>query len=187
VLRAYHVAGRPSQGLTPFGRFEGWSDWVRSALVWAGEDDPCATRGRFEEIDPVTRRLRVLLQLWHERFGDTPMTLRDVVKRTETTDRNDPLYVALLEIAEKRDGAVDTRRAGRWIESKANRIADGLRVERAGARQGTALWSVSKVGSSVGVVGVVGSLHTQEENCQMTHSVVGVKPSHDSHDSHGTR
>src|SRR5690606_23832657 len=44
VLRAFVVAGRPGlDKLTPFGRFEEWSDLVRGALVWLGEPDPCET------------------------------------------------------------------------------------------------------------------------------------------------
>jgi hypothetical protein len=34
VLRAYVVAGWPPQEVKPFGRFEEWSDLIRSALVW---------------------------------------------------------------------------------------------------------------------------------------------------------
>lgn len=56
VLRAYHVAGRPDQGLPVFGRFEEWSDWVRSSLVWLGMANPCITRKRAEEVDPVPQR-----------------------------------------------------------------------------------------------------------------------------------
>jgi hypothetical protein len=39
VLRAYFVAGRPRQELTPWGSFDGWSRVVRSAVVWAGLPD----------------------------------------------------------------------------------------------------------------------------------------------------
>lgn len=51
VLRAYILAGRPDQDLTPWGSFEAWSLLVRSALVWAGQPDPCLTREVVREID----------------------------------------------------------------------------------------------------------------------------------------
>ena len=62
VLRAFIVAGRPSlDKLTPFGRFETWSDLVRGALVWLGEPDPCATRGLIADRDPVRNELATLI------------------------------------------------------------------------------------------------------------------------------
>jgi hypothetical protein len=45
LLRAYIAAGRPDQRLLSWGSFEGWSDLVRSCLVWLGLPDPGETRG----------------------------------------------------------------------------------------------------------------------------------------------
>ena len=62
VLRAFIVAGRPGlDKLTPFGRFETWSNLVRGALVWLGEPDPCTTRGLIAERDPVRNELGTLI------------------------------------------------------------------------------------------------------------------------------
>ena len=36
ILRAWHVAGRPTHGLEPWGSYESWSGVVREALVFAG-------------------------------------------------------------------------------------------------------------------------------------------------------
>jgi putative DNA primase/helicase len=33
ILKAYHVAKKPDQNLTPWGSFEDWSGWIRSSLV----------------------------------------------------------------------------------------------------------------------------------------------------------
>lgn len=54
VLVAYCNAGRPDQGLTPFGSFEGWSNLVRRAVVWAGLPDPHLTRTRLAETSDMT-------------------------------------------------------------------------------------------------------------------------------------
>lgn len=40
ILRAFFLAGRPSQGLSRFGSFEDWSHVVREAVVWLGLPDP---------------------------------------------------------------------------------------------------------------------------------------------------
>ena len=46
ILRAYHVAGRPDQGLPPWGSFGPWSALVRGALTWTGCADPFVTQAR---------------------------------------------------------------------------------------------------------------------------------------------
>ena len=73
ILVAFNNAGRPSQGLTPFGSFEGWSDLVRQAVVWAGLPDPCLTRTRLAETSDVTGdSLAQLIAAWrdYDRAGD---------------------------------------------------------------------------------------------------------------------
>jgi hypothetical protein len=65
VLVAYCNAGRPAQGLTPFGSFEGWSALVREAVVWAGLPDPCRTRTRLAELaDTTADALGQLVSAW---------------------------------------------------------------------------------------------------------------------------
>lgn len=50
ILRAWHCAGRPAQGLPTWGSFEIWSGVVREALVWAGCADPFATQQRASAV-----------------------------------------------------------------------------------------------------------------------------------------
>jgi hypothetical protein len=51
ILRAYHVAGRPHQ-VSPLGSFADWSNWVLSALIWLGCDDPCDTMEKVRKAYP---------------------------------------------------------------------------------------------------------------------------------------
>ena len=64
LLRAYHLAGRPSQGLR-WASFEEWTELVPSAIVWAGGKSPLACRpsdtGR---VSPEREALAVLLRDW---------------------------------------------------------------------------------------------------------------------------
>lgn len=64
VLAAYLRAGRPSQNLRPYGSFEGWSDTIRNALVWAGLPDPCLTRDRLAIADENESALQLLIPAW---------------------------------------------------------------------------------------------------------------------------
>ena len=64
---AYCRAGRPSQNLTPYGSFEGWSSIVREAVVWVGLPDPCRTRTRLaESSDTSTDALIQLIAAWQQ-------------------------------------------------------------------------------------------------------------------------
>ena len=65
ILSAFCRAGRPSQGLTPYGSFEGWSALVREAVVWVGLPDPCLTRVRLaESADTTVDSLSQLINAW---------------------------------------------------------------------------------------------------------------------------
>jgi hypothetical protein len=65
ILAAYCRAGRPSQNLSSFGSFEGWSSIVRQAVVWAGLPDPCKTRTRLVEFsDTTSDAIGQLIHAW---------------------------------------------------------------------------------------------------------------------------
>ena len=42
IVRAYQVSGEVSTK-PALGSFDMWSHWVRDALIWLGEADPCDT------------------------------------------------------------------------------------------------------------------------------------------------
>jgi hypothetical protein len=45
IVRAFVVAGRPTQNVTPWGSFCGWSRVIREAVVWVDLPDPALTTG----------------------------------------------------------------------------------------------------------------------------------------------
>lgn len=73
ILRAFCAAGRPAQGLPSWGSFDGWSNLVRGAVVFAGEPDPAGTRQEIRsEADVAAQSLRELIEGWPSlarRFG----------------------------------------------------------------------------------------------------------------------
>jgi hypothetical protein len=168
VIHAYQLAGSPDQGLPEFGRFEQWSKWVRSALVWCGEADPCEGRKRLEDVDPVVRRLRAVLQSWHGRLGVKTVTVAEAIAAAETdasVGKRDFLD-ALMGVASGKDGRPDAQRIGSWLLSQQKRLDLGLRFERVGSRSGVALWQVARAmadPSSVGLVGLVGPSNPSRE------------------------
>jgi len=94
VLRGFHVARRPAHGRARMGSFEAWDDLIRSAVVWAGlEDpaganDPAAGRGRVRsQADDDTETLATLLTALDGAFeGGKPFTSADAMKQAETDE-----------------------------------------------------------------------------------------------------
>lgn len=154
VLRAYVVAGTPSQGFTRWGRFEDWSDWVRAALVWAGEADPVVTRDEVQASDPVKAQLGAVLTAWDDAIGRAFITAGRLVEAASETSSLPPydpirplLRDALADVAGDLRGGISSKRLGKWLAKYVGRIHDGRRIERGEDRQGMATWRVGLVGS----------------------------------------
>ncbi len=64
VVKAYILAGRPNMQLTPMGSFEAWSNTIRSAIVFAGAEDPCATVKDARAADLQDHALRTMVECW---------------------------------------------------------------------------------------------------------------------------
>ena len=89
ILKAYIHAGSPKpEGIKQFGRFEEWSDLVRSAIVWVGMADPCASRKEIENADPIRYSLKILLQAWNGFYGPAEKTLKDVVSEIDKVSKD---------------------------------------------------------------------------------------------------
>lgn len=146
VLRAYVVAGHPKQELVHFGRFEDFSHFVRSALVWLGEADPCEVRTRIEDADPERQIHVEIMAAWLEVFGPESVTASDVVlgveRRTVGVEGAHRLHELLSEVAGGTAGALSARRLGIWLASKRDRIEGSMRIVQIGQRHRSNLWAV---------------------------------------------
>jgi putative DNA primase/helicase len=157
VVRAYIVAGRPGK-LRPLASFKGWSDTVRSALVWLGRVDPVKTMATVRAEDPEEQALTALLIAWKDAFGTgfkNALTASEAIARAqERLNTGQPVYSsagwakpalrAAIESISPR-GSPDAKSLGKWLASKKDRIASGLRFTQA-MRSGCASdWYVEKV------------------------------------------
>lgn len=149
VLRAFHIAGRPQQR-APLGSFTDWSRWVRDALIWLGEADPCATMEGMRGADPKLEALTTVLEQWREVIGMDRVSVREIIERA--TEQRQQLYgrsefihpefrEALLRVAGE-GGAINGGRLGKWIGGQQNRIVNGLRLVSAGVSAGRARWQL---------------------------------------------
>jgi hypothetical protein len=156
ILRAHHLAGRPKQpGAAPLGSFEEWSDWVRAALVWLEEPDPCLTIASARDTDPTLKRLRRILPAWRALFPGSATVKRAVQEaQTHTNGYDNPelaeqranLLDVFQDIAQERND-INQRRLGKWIAQHKDRVVDSLCFQDQGDRQHATLWKVVSITS----------------------------------------
>jgi hypothetical protein len=163
ICRAYIVAGRP--GLLPrLASFEGWSDTVRSALVWLGKSDAIDTMQSIRDEDPQRVALSDLLHAWSQDQGvgaGTSVPLAVIIDKSVATEKlggietgefkypdlNAAVRAATSLIAGPTMGAkCDPARFGQYCKAMKGRIVDELRlVNRPSTRGGAATWWVERV------------------------------------------
>jgi hypothetical protein len=137
LCRAYILAGQPDLGLEEFPSFEKWSDTVRSAIVWAGGEDPCRSVDSVREhIDPKTEAYRVVLNIADEEFSGQEFTTKDVLDLVGTTDfpadKADVLREALETLSKGQASGSLSYKVGLAFRSRAGSIHDGHRLMRTG-------------------------------------------------------
>jgi putative DNA primase/helicase len=163
ICRAYVAAGRP--GLLPrLASFEGWSDTVRSALVWLGKADAVDTMEGIRAEDPQRAALSDLLHAWANDHGTgegSDVTLAVIIELSlknekmggqDTGEFQYPdLNAAVRAAASAGKGnsfgsKIDPLAFGIWCRQNKGRIVDGLRLaNRASSRGGAAKWWVEKI------------------------------------------
>ena len=80
-------------------------------------------------------------------FGESAVHVSQVIAKAGSGDRPNVFQDALLAVSEGARGEVDARRLGHWLARYERRIELGMFFERAGERQGSALWKVARVRS----------------------------------------
>jgi hypothetical protein len=147
IGRAYVVAGRPGR-LPRLASFEGWSDLVRSALVWLGKADPVASMENARAEDPERIELSELLEAWVKVMGrehSNRAKLNDVILKGtamvrpggqyDLTAMMEPTYPELYSALEalayratgKRGQKPDARLLGNYLRKFKGKIVDGKR------------------------------------------------------------
>jgi len=160
VLRAHLISGEPTT-VAALGSYEGWSNRVRSALIWLGRADPCATMASLRRSDPVTSQLTNLIAAWQAGVGaGVKITTQALLDMAIRVDQRDGAYVhtdlrdALLAIAgEGRE--INGRRLGRWLSKNEGRVINGHRIVRAAVNTSAVRWTleeVKTVGAAAGAV-----------------------------------
>ena len=164
ILRAYHVAGRPDMGVSPWGSYEEWVRLVPHALVFAGFADPTRTRQSFADAaaTEVGALRGLVLGLAGMGLPSSGYTVREILLKLERDSGNadfngqpDPhaeLRAALDELAPAQPGKpYDARKVGKQLQKYRGRVVAGQYVERVGeTRDSAARWAVLSVAGSAG-------------------------------------
>lgn len=157
VLRAYAVAGRPPQPIKPYGSFEAWSDWVRSALVWLGEPDPLGNRGAIESADPQRSCLRDVLLAWRGAFGGAWLTAKEVMAAlhgdADIDDAAKKELAAALELIPRGRAGLTTYALSGWLRASKDRVMDGMVFRHSAGRSNTSKWAVGRLDGGDGGTG----------------------------------
>jgi hypothetical protein len=131
ILRAFYVEGKPTHGQPRMGSFEAWDDLIRSAVIWAGMDDPASTeegkaRGRVRaQGDDDLEGLGNLLHALATAFpNDVPFSTAQVIQRA----RDDAEFQAVLDAvaAPARGGHATSNSVGGKFRDHQGRPVGGL-------------------------------------------------------------
>lgn len=123
ILRGHFVAGFPgAKGLTPFNSFNQWSEWIRGAVIWLGEDDPCNSQDTIREGDSERQQFLDVVNAWHEAYKNSSKiwrTAKDILEPPV-----DPALKAALEDAVPYGRELNTRALAKWLKKNNHRIID---------------------------------------------------------------
>ncbi|WP_426525662.1 hypothetical protein [Bradyrhizobium sp. McL0615] len=148
ICRAYHLAGRPKKA-KPLGSFEGWSDCVRSALMWLGTADPVTSMELARAEDPKLTQLRDVLKAWEAVYGKGSakcVTLARVIRDASQEwggvgPEHPELHDAIDAVAGWR-GPADIVKLSAWCKKHKGRLVDGLQLMVRSNPKGGSLWWV---------------------------------------------
>jgi hypothetical protein len=153
ILRAYCVAGKPSQNLSAWGSFQGWSDVVRSAVVWTGLPVPGETRMQLRDRSDVTAEYMGVLiasleQLDPDRSGLTASEIIDTIKKYTERRVTEPTPAHILELknaVEAMVGRLDAKALGYKLRSHRRRNFQGKYLDVPSTAKRAARWAVFRM------------------------------------------
>ena len=151
ILRGFHCAGRPPQGLSEMGSFREWSSLVRDAIAWCDLPDPLGDREALRlRSDDDLEMAAALLSAWREHCSlrDDGITIAAAIRDVHATvtdpdalERRAELRAALQTI----DDRLRPRQLGEAFARLCDRNVGGLILRKGGTSGGSQRWRVEAV------------------------------------------
>lgn len=128
IVQAYINAGKPDMAIQPLGSFEAWSDTIRSAVIYAGGVDPCATFVESEDSDVDDEALYRVVECWPVSDGRS-VTVKELLEWAEL----EPPIGADLQTRERFESTRPTRELWRdalcnWLPPKRGDLPQSAEV-----------------------------------------------------------
>jgi hypothetical protein len=79
MMRAFRLAGMPSQGLSAVGSFDDWSRHIRDLVYWVSDYDVSKVFHQNKAEDPRRQADAGLVTALYQRFGTTPFKAADAI------------------------------------------------------------------------------------------------------------
>jgi hypothetical protein len=160
LLVGFIQAGRPKAKVANFASFEGWSDLVRQACIWAGLADPCAGKEQLmEQADSSNEWIGELPQAWTAMTpARDPISTAKVIERVYAQDLNGRLSIedvavrlrlAFESMLDLRSGEIpNAKKLGTGLKGLHEVPKNGLMlVQRMDRHTKTSKWQICKAPS----------------------------------------
>lgn len=145
ICRAYLAAGRPNPARR-LGSFEGWSDTVRSALIWLGLADPVAAMDGATALDPERVELLTVMDAWRDAVGEgRRRSLSEAVEIAMGSPALLSAFEALTDYA-----PVNARSLGPWFRKNQDRVLGGYCFRVLSNEKGGSKWWLEPMGGGQG-------------------------------------
>lgn len=127
ILRAY-ITSEKTVKVSPLGSFEGWSTWVREAIVWLGLPDPLGAMEAARGTDPERARTAEILAAL---ISEGEWTAKDLARRL-TPDATNNLNLRDALSGFSKYGQFDSHAFGNWCSKHRDRPVEGMTLVEAG-------------------------------------------------------
>ena len=109
IVRAYIAAGRPRVAF-PLPSFEGWSNTVRSALIWLGYPDPVETMETARKEDPSLQAMEAVFAALKDVIGvgsEKACSVAEIINRANEHEPGTQWFALTIP---GREGSIAKRR-----------------------------------------------------------------------------
>ena len=130
ILRAWIISPEFGSLKLPYwGSYEdGFSQWVRGAIVWCGLSDPYKGNEKARVDDNDTLAVKGFLSVMLECYGDKAVTTKEIIADSQKDDSLSDVLHAVVN-----DPAKMTAQLGYFLRKHKDRVYGGLKVVSAGA------------------------------------------------------